>query len=232
MVAVAVCTDQSLVAVARENGSIELWNSAAWYCALVRLDFHLRDSQRATGLDCPPHMQVIPGKEEASFTSLCWAYDNVYDQWRLFSCGLDGYVVEWDLRRRQPLATSSTMGGAAWHMAARPVHQPSTSADDGPEDPLIALATDDGAVRILAAEPGQPGLQYRSTAGRADARALCVAWRPDGAVLYAGFSDGCIRAMDVQSGAAPTQPRPPTTLSHHPIPQEVCTGPAKLMAVH
>lgn len=41
MVAVAVCPDQSLVAVARDNGSIELWNSVAWSCVLVRLASHL-----------------------------------------------------------------------------------------------------------------------------------------------------------------------------------------------
>lgn len=151
-------------------------------------------------------LQVMPGKEDASFTALCWAHDHVTSQWRLFSCGLDGYVVEWDLRQRQPLATSSTMGGAAWHMAAQPVQPPSTSADSPVDDPLVALATDDGAVRLLAAEAGQPGLRYHSTAGRADARALCVAWRPDGTMVYAGFSDGCIRAMDVKSGAAPSKP--------------------------
>lgn len=145
---------------------------------------------------------MIPGKGEAAYTSLCWAQDHVTLQWRLFSCGLDGYVVEWDFDRRQPRATSSSMGGAAWHMAAQPIANPKSFDTDVPEDALIALATDDGAVRILAAEPVTPGLQYRSTAGRADARALCVAWRHDGRVVYAGFSDGCIRAMDIQSGAA------------------------------
>eukprot|EP00892_Ulva_mutabilis_P000419 jgi/Ulvmu1/10378/UM061_0061.1 len=176
VVAVAICADQTLVAVARDNGSIELWNSASWTCVLV-----------------------LPGKGDAAFTSLCWSFDHVKKQWRLFSCGLDGYVVEWCLRRRQPLATSSSMGGAAWHMAAKP-DPPQSTANDEPEDPLMALATDDGAVRILAAAPNMPGLQYRSTAGRADARALSVTWRQDGKVVYAGFSDGCIRALDVESG--------------------------------
>lgn len=37
IVAIAVCNDQSLVAIARDNGSIEIWNTAAWSCVSVRL---------------------------------------------------------------------------------------------------------------------------------------------------------------------------------------------------
>lgn len=37
VVAMSVCPDQSAVAVARDNGTIELWNSNTWTLIMVRL---------------------------------------------------------------------------------------------------------------------------------------------------------------------------------------------------
>jgi hypothetical protein len=42
---------------------------------------------------------------------------------------------------------------------------------------------------------------YRRLLGRAEARALSVAWSADGSIVYGGFADGCIRALEVATGA-------------------------------
>lgn len=52
MVAVAVCPDQTLVAVARGNGSISLWCTAAWTCVLVRLALSLDASRSGIARLC------------------------------------------------------------------------------------------------------------------------------------------------------------------------------------
>ena len=123
--------------------------------------------------------------------------------WRLFSCGLDALVVEWDLANLRPRSAAPSLGGAAWALAARP-----HGAGAEGEEALAAIATDDGAVRLLAAEGGGAGLVFRRLLGRADARALSLAWAPGGRVVYAGFADGCIRALELGTGALPSLPHP------------------------
>lgn len=145
-------------------------------------------------LPTPTPAQVIPGKQEAAISSLVWTRDAVAGRWRLFSFGLDTNVVEWDLRCLQPRCVTSSLGGAVWDAAA----QPSTSAHE--DGVVVAIAADDGAVRLLIAETSVDGLQYKRSFARAECRALSVAWSPDGAVVYAGYSDGCIRAHAIDSG--------------------------------
>jgi WD40 repeat protein len=122
----------------------------------------------------------------------------VTNTWRFYSCGLDGLVVEWDLCHLKPISVTSSLGGAIWAIAAQPLPSP---ADSLPSEPYVAVASDDGGIRLLTPDAGTAGLHYRRTIGHASARALCVAWRSDAAIVYAGFSDGCIRALDVASGA-------------------------------
>lgn len=85
--------------------------------------------------------QTIPGKEDASLSSLAWvgpagtnssstpaagvpdpapATPPPPSKWRLFSGGLDGQLVEWDVAQRRPLAATSSSGGAVWAMAVEP----------------------------------------------------------------------------------------------------------------
>ena len=93
------------------------------------------------------------------------------------------------------------MGGAVWDAAA----QPSTS--DQEDGAIVAIATDDGAVRLLIAQHATPGLQYKKSLARADCRALSIAWSPNGQVVYAGYSDGCIRAHAIDTGTPSLEAR-------------------------
>ncbi len=63
----------------------------------------------------------------------------------------------------------------------------------------MAVASDDGAVRIFRMQPGVSGLQYERTMPRIESRALSAAWHPSGSVLIAGYGDGCLRAWHVPS---------------------------------
>jgi WD40 repeat protein len=141
---------------------------------------------------------VIPGKQDAAITALAWTYDDTVSRWRLFSFGLDTNIVEWDLRSVTVRAVTSSMGGAIWDAAAQPQASAGSAAIEQ-DGALVAIATDDGAVRVMIAEPGGEGLQYHKSFGRVDARALSVQWSPDGSVVYGGFSDGCIRANELST---------------------------------
>jgi WD40 repeat protein len=151
--------------------------------------------------------------------------DTVTARWRLFTCGLDAMIVEWDFTRLKPLAVTSSLGGAAWHMAAQQQSAQEAPGEEDEPDPLVAVATDDGAVRIHAAEPTRPSLQFRKTVGRSDARALHVAWRADGQVVFAGYSDGCISIIDVQGGTPVTILQPRFAV-RRALTQDVCTATA------
>lgn len=80
------------VAVARSNGSIEVWNiSSGW------------------------HMErVVPGGEDISVETMVWVGD------RLFTAGLHSMVTEWSVARLRVEATVDSFGGSVWCMAIDP----------------------------------------------------------------------------------------------------------------
>ena len=62
------------------------------------------------------------------------------------------------------------------------------------------MGTDDGCVRLFAAEPGLPGLQYVKSMPRVEGRILSAAWHPSGKVLVTGTSAGTLHAWDISTG--------------------------------
>ncbi|KAL3698853.1 hypothetical protein R1sor_012929 [Riccia sorocarpa] len=214
VVALATSIDGTVVAAARENGSIELWNvapgSVGWHCHLT-----------------------IPGKEESAVSSLAWckAGGNQSTPWgRLFSAGLDGFITEWNLETLQPKEIVESYGGSVWQLAVEPEHAESASngvlrsknGDESDDDESsssdrenedeksrpavknsveqgVAVGCDDGCVRIFTVGDSQSGMVYRKAFPRVKGRILSVAWSTDASRIYAGGSDGCIRCWDTTS---------------------------------
>jgi WD40 repeat protein len=71
----------------------------------------------------------------------------------------------------------------------------SDDEDDDHADPRIAVACDDGAVRLFTAAEGSPLMLSKTLAKVKGARMLSVAWHPDGRRLFAGSSDGYVEAV-------------------------------------
>lgn len=211
VVALATSVNGAAVAVARENGAIEIWIVAAgslgWHCQLT-----------------------IPGRQGAAISSLVWCQSlevNASPLGRLFSSGLDGLVTEWDLQTLQPKAVVESMGGSVWQLAAEHMDavvpkgldgspssrirgseesdsedESSSSGSDSDDEPgrgaqRVALACEDGVVRIFEVATAQQGLVYQKSFPRVKGRILSVAWTWDGGRLVAGGSDGCIRCWDI-----------------------------------
>lgn len=176
---------------------------------------------RAVSLHSFPVLQRIPGADDAALTCVAWCGDASGTDRRLFSAGLDGQIIEHDLDTLRPLSITDSHGGAIWALArepkqkarsgspfaldrcrrAHPAAIPCRSANPQAEgEHRFAVACDDGAVRIYTVEDGAPGARYTRSLPRTEGRVLSLAWHPNGRVVVAGDSTGCIRCWDLDAG--------------------------------
>eukprot|EP00271_Cylindrocystis_brebissonii_P004887 TRINITY_DN16808_c0_g1_i1.p1 TRINITY_DN16808_c0_g1~~TRINITY_DN16808_c0_g1_i1.p1 ORF type:complete len:1190 (+),score=220.21 TRINITY_DN16808_c0_g1_i1:223-3792(+) len=65
------------------------------------------------------------------------------------------------------------------------------------EDERIAVACDDGKMRLFGVGGDGSSLEYQQASGRVPGRVLSVVWSCDARRIFAGGSDGCIRCWDV-----------------------------------
>ncbi|KAJ4842742.1 hypothetical protein Tsubulata_027202 [Turnera subulata] len=218
VVALATSADDSQVAAAREDGSLEIWlvspGSVGWHCQLT-----------------------IHGNPNSRVSSLVWCRSGSKDLpcGRLFSSSIDGSVSEWDLFHLKQKNVLETIGVSIWQMAAAPLRDAPLSSgdksqhlgnghfsnghDDGDdsesseseddsdsdelheqsvvEDPRVAIACDDGCVRIYTI-PDSDELIYSKSLPRVSGRVLSVTWSSDACRIFSGSSDGFIRCWDAK----------------------------------
>ncbi|XP_044475587.1 WD repeat-containing protein PCN-like [Mangifera indica] len=220
IVALASSADDSQVAAAREDGSLEIWRvsprTVSWHCQLT---IHGDPRSRVSSLVwCPAGKKGLP----------CG---------RLFSSSIDGSVSEWDLFDLKQKIVLESIGFSIWQMAVEPsnnrlIHAEAqsqhvgngylndesssddyeTSGSDSDsdldglheesviiEDKRVAVACDDGCVRIYRISDSDE-LTYYKSLPRVSGRVLSVAWSSDANMLYSGSSDGFIRCWDVKLG--------------------------------
>ncbi|KAF2291090.1 hypothetical protein GH714_019827 [Hevea brasiliensis] len=220
VVALATSADDSQVAAAREDGSLEIWlvspGSVGWHCQLT-----------------------IQGASNSRVSSLVWCRVGSKGMpcGRLFSSSIDGSVSEWDLFHLKQKTVLESIAVSIWQMAVEPSSNPpiqkdldsknlgngylndkqndiddcqsSESEDDSDSDelheqsvvenPRIAIACDDGCVRIYTI-PDSNELIYNKTLPRVSGRVLSVTWSSDASKMYSGSSDGFIRCWDAKVG--------------------------------
>ncbi|GAB2293759.1 hypothetical protein Dimus_027972 [Dionaea muscipula] len=216
VVALATSVDDSQVAAAREDGSLEIWlvspGSVGWHCQLV-----------------------IHGDPNLRVSSLVWCRSGSKEgsSARLFSSRIDGSISEWDLYHLKQKIVVDSVGVSIWQMALQPQHnalvgvehdshnmgngavidrysdsddKSESDDDDGSvdlheqsllENPCIAAACDDGCIRMYSISDAD-GLTYHKSMPRVSGRVLSVTWSPDGKLIYSGSSDGIIRCWDAK----------------------------------
>ncbi|KAL3351649.1 hypothetical protein AABB24_019965 [Solanum stoloniferum] len=217
VVALATSADDSQVAVAREDGSLEIWlvspGSNGWHCQLI-----------------------IHGNPNSRVSSLVWCQSGSrkLPAGRLFSSSIDGSVYEWDLFDLTQKAVLDSIGVSIWQMAVEPCnnaqlhqnlpkkyengHVSFTSGassdsessegeedddsvvihvDDVNENGRIAFACDDGRVRICTVSD-EKNLSYERLFPKVNGRTLSVTWSSDAKRIYSGSSDGFIRCWDAK----------------------------------
>ncbi|KAJ0233271.1 WD repeat-containing protein PCN [Hirschfeldia incana] len=208
VVALANSADDSQVAAAREDGSLEIWlvspGAVGWHCQLT-----------------------IHGDPKSRISSLAWclAGSDGLPSGRLFSSSVDGSISEWDLFDLKQKIVLESIGISIWQMAVAPTsllsvdkriengyssEKEESESEDGSDsdseeefhddqsDRLIAAACDDGSVRLYRISDFNKLTYYRSLP-RVSGRALSVTWSPDGQRIFSGSSDGLIRCWDANS---------------------------------
>ncbi|KAM9301508.1 U3 small nucleolar RNA-associated protein 4 homolog [Gastrophryne carolinensis] len=146
------------LAVARKDGSVEVYNFPANYY----------------------QEKVIPGDERRSTESICWVGSE-----RLFSAGLNGEIIEYDLENLCVKYSLNAFGGPIWNIAPSPCGS------------WLAVACDDGSVKLFRITPEQ--ITYEKSFDRQKDRILCLAWHPSGSHIVTG-SPNVIKVFSVSSG--------------------------------
>ncbi|XP_071737627.1 WD repeat-containing protein PCN-like [Rutidosis leptorrhynchoides] len=207
VVALATSADESQVAAAREDGSVEIWlvspGAVGWHCQLT-----------------------IQGNPNLRVSSLVWCGSGAG---RLFSSSIDGSISEWDLLNLTQKVVVDPIGVSIWQMAANSQrvntkydsaliengHATDKNLGDGDltsdseveadslelyEEPItesvsVAVACDDGCVRLYNVSDSDQFIYYK-TLPRVSGRVLSVTLSPDSKMIYSGSSDGFIRCWD------------------------------------
>lgn len=147
------------LALARNNNSIEVWNV-----------------ENAPFVEC-----TIAGHAENSVESILWIDS------RLFSTGLHGAVVEYDLQTLSIKHEVMVIGGAAWCMD---VNQTKTR---------LAVGTEDGYINTFTVHKDK--LIFERIFDKQKGRIMCIKWDNTGEMVYTGSTD-TIRVWSAMSGHA------------------------------
>mmetsp|Transcript_21460 Transcript_21460/g.53252 ORF Transcript_21460/g.53252 Transcript_21460/m.53252 type:complete len:504 (-) Transcript_21460:511-2022(-) len=191
VVALAVAPGGLTVALARETGDLEIYDTTDWRCT-ARVPGH--DGAAVSSLTwCAPYQ--LDGVDPSSTGNGAGGGGGGAVSCRLLSAGLDGQITEWDLSTLRPRGATDSHGGAVWSMAAEPAPRRGTPQ-------RVAIACDDGCVRLLTLMDGDGvgrGLHHRRSFNRVQGRLLSLAWGHGGSAIAAGSSCGTIHVFDVES---------------------------------
>ena len=147
------------LALARNDNSIEVWNVG-----------------NAPFVEC-----TIAGHPENSVENILWIGP------RLFSTGLHGMIVEYDLTTLSIKNEVAVTGGAAWCM------------DVNHKKTCLAIGTEDGYINTFNVTSDM--LIYERIFDKQKGRILCIKWDNTGEMIYTGSTD-TIRVWSAISGHA------------------------------
>uniref|UniRef100_A0AAR2LXX1 Anaphase-promoting complex subunit 4 WD40 domain-containing protein n=1 Tax=Pygocentrus nattereri TaxID=42514 RepID=A0AAR2LXX1_PYGNA len=155
--ALAFQPQRERIAVARTDGTVEIFNRA----------------------DCFFQEKVIPGRQQAATEALAWVGD------RLFSAGLNGEIIEYDLDNNKTKYTIDAYGGPIWSI---------TSNKQGTH---LAVGCEDGTVKLF--EVHEDRIQFERNLAKQKGRIISLSWHPSGSKIVAGMMD-VIHIFDTETG--------------------------------
>ncbi|EHH31796.1 hypothetical protein EGK_12934 [Macaca mulatta] len=157
---VAYNNQSNRLAVSRTDGTVEVYNLSANYF----------------------QEKFFPGHESRATEALCWAEGQ-----RLFSAGLNGEIMEYDLQALNIKYAVDVFGGPIWSMAV------------SPSGSQLLVGCEDGSVKLFQITPDK--IQFERNFDRQKSRILSLSWHPSGTHIAAGSID-YISVFDVKSGSA------------------------------
>ncbi|KAK9502930.1 hypothetical protein O3M35_011610 [Rhynocoris fuscipes] len=147
-----------LLAVSREDNSIEIWD-----------------------INYTPHIQISISGTFGTIEGLAWFNK------RLFSVGLQGSIIEYDLRKLTPKSLHPISSSPCWCIA---VHE---------SNKQLAAGTEDGYINIF--DIYDEDLVYNKVMDKQEGRIYCITWDSSGKYLITGSTD-TIRVWKVSTGHA------------------------------
>lgn len=126
-------------------------------------------------------LKSIPGGEKIPIEALAWVGD------RLFSVGLSGSLVEWDLRLLTVKNTLLLTGNAGWCM------------DVSKDEKRLAVGTEGGYINVYNVENDE--INYEKILDKQEGRIVCVRFDYSGDFLVTGSVDA-VRVWNVKKGHA------------------------------
>jgi len=159
----SMCYENHKLALSRSDNRIEIWN-----------------------IEHTPHIEkIIPGTVEdsieGSIEALAWS------KGRLFSTGLHGYIIEYDLIALTPKASYTAHSGSAWCLAINK------------QQTLLAVGTEEGCVSLF--EIHEEKLEFSRLFDKQEGRIFSLSWHSSGDFIVTGSSDA-IRVWNVKTGHA------------------------------
>ncbi|PQP93454.1 U3 small nucleolar RNA-associated protein 4 [Prunus yedoensis var. nudiflora] len=185
VVALATSVDDSQVAAAREDGSLEIWlvspGAVGWHCQLT-----------------------IHGDPESRASPLIWcrAGSNGLPCGRLFSSSINGSVSQWDLFHLKQKTVLDSIGVSIWQMAVAPCSNDTESKSHPVGNGFIKANSTD------LDDPETSDSEDDSDSDETNEQQLLstrvtgfeCGWSPDAKFIYSGSSDGIIRCWDAKLG--------------------------------
>uniref|UniRef100_A0A8C5XH86 UTP4 small subunit processome component n=1 Tax=Microcebus murinus TaxID=30608 RepID=A0A8C5XH86_MICMU len=156
---VAYNNQSNRLAVSRTDGTVEIYNLSANYF----------------------QEKFFPGHESRATEALCWAAGQ-----RLFSAGLNGEIIEYDLQALNIKYAVDAFGGPIWSMTTNP------------SGSQLLVGCEDGSVKLFQITPDK--IQFERNFDRQKSRILSLSWHPSGTHIAAGSID-YISVFDVKSGS-------------------------------
>jgi len=205
--AIASAPGGQVVAIARENGDIEVYDAITWRL-VTRAPGRDGDSVsrlawlkpfEVKGEDVEDDEDDEDEDEDEEGNKLSRSSDNNLSSSvaRLISVALDGTITEWDLNQLKPRSQCESHGGSIWDCASEPIEAVAIG-----QPQRLAIACDDGCVRLVISVSKTAvggGVRHKDQFPKVSGKILSVCWNKRGTRIAAGTSEGRIHIFDVET---------------------------------
>ena len=174
---ISILNDYSLLALCRSDNSIEIWCSDTWI-QLIKIPGYSSIQTR--------RVYLYKTKNETNS-------NNIIHKVKLFTSGLNGYFIEWNLLSMQPKYSYNIPNNSIWDMSL--------------QNKVFLLAANDGVIRAIKIKSKASPYLLKQFSKCDDSRVLAICWentthhktKSKTRVFYSGHSNGTVRKWNFET---------------------------------